>query len=127
MRLIVLSLLTLSLFGADTIVFTGIPDTRVVTTYEREEREKLDAEAGEKAECVIVQRGRKYYWASRDDAPLTRVDVPNFTYFIHTGGGGFIKVLTGSRAETQLPADYMEQINRGLETITYWGKVSKAR
>ena len=91
----------------------------------RRVRQQLDQATGYKNECVIVQRGKKYFWASRENAEMTRVDAPQFTYFIHTGGGGYVKVLTGSRKETNAPADYIENINRGFEVITYWGKVNR--
>ena len=61
-----------------------------------------------------VQRGKKYFWVSRDNAELMRIDAPQFTYFVHTGGGGYVKVLTGSRKETNAPADYIENITQRI-------------
>ena len=55
-----------------------------------------------------------------------RVDAPQFTYFVHTGGGGYVKVLTGSRKETNAPADYIENITSGFDVITYWGNVESS-
>jgi hypothetical protein len=113
-------------FAADFEVFHGVPTVRVFTTIEKESREKLDAESAKKNECVIVQRGKKYYWASRDNAEMLRVDAPQFTYFIHTGGSGYVKVLTGSRKDLNAPADYIENIVRQFEVVTYWGNVTTA-
>lgn len=109
---------------AQDVVFRGIPSVRVFSTTERDDRQKLEADAAKKAECVIVQQGKKYYWRSRGNAPLTRVDTQQFTYFIHTDGLGFVKVLTGSRKETNAPADYIENFTRGFEVVTYWGRVT---
>ena len=109
---------------AQDVVFRGIPSLRVFATTEQDDRQKLDAAAAQKNECVIVQRGKKYFWASRNNAPLTRVDAPQFTYFIHGGGAGYVKVFTGNRESAKAPADYIENINQGFEVVTYWGRAS---
>jgi hypothetical protein len=120
--LIALFVCAVSLCHADEIVFRGTPEVRVFSSTDQDRREKLDSNTADKNECVVVQRGRKYFWASRDNAPLLRVDAPQFTYFIHSGGAGYVKVFTGSRAAANAPADYVENINQGFEVITYWGK-----
>jgi len=120
MKLFTVCFLALSALAADE-VFRGAPTVRVFTSIEKESREKLDPESAKKNECVIVQRGKKYYWASRENAEMLRVDAPQFTYFIHVGGSGYVKVLTGSRKASNAPADYIENIVRGFEVITYWG------
>ena len=110
---------------AQEVVFRGVPNLRVYATTEQDERQKLDAETAQKNECVIVQKGKnKYFWASRHNAPLTRVDAPQFTYFIHNGGAGYVKIFTGSRDKTKAPADYIENINQGFEVVTYWGRTN---
>lgn len=111
---------------AQDVVFRGKPTVRVFTTTEKESREQLDGEVASKNECVIVQRGNKYYWASRDNGLMTRVDAAQFTYFIHAGGSGYVKVFTGERKAVNAPADYIENISRGFEVITYWGRVADA-
>lgn len=121
-------LLTLCVFAASAfaqeVVFRGTPTVRVYATPEKDDRQHLDQATAYKNECVIVQRGKKYFWASRDNAELLRVDAPQFTYFVHTGGGGYVKVLTGSRKSLNAPADYIENITSGFDVITYWGNVA---
>jgi hypothetical protein len=116
-------LFTACALGADEVVFRGIPTVRVFGTVEGEDRQKLEEEDGKKNECVVMRKGNKYFWASRENVPLARTDAPNFTYFVHTGGGGYVKVFTGRRSDVNAPADYIEHISRGFETITYWGRV----
>jgi hypothetical protein len=124
MRLfLALALAALSAAAQD-VVFRGTPTVRVLSTTERDDRQQLSGDTAQKAECVIVQRGNKYYWRSRGDAPLNRVDLRGFTYFLHPQGLGFVKVLTGSRKEIGAPADYIESYTQGFETITYWGRVA---
>jgi uncharacterized protein (DUF427 family) len=112
---------------AQEVVFRGVPNVRVFTSVEQEQREKLEGADAQKNECVVVRKGRKYYWSSRNDAELERVDAPQFTYFMHKGGAGYIKILTGDRREMNAPADYIENINQGFDVITYWGRVSLKR
>jgi hypothetical protein len=109
----------------DDVVFRGTPTVRVFASVENDNREKLDADTAKKNECVIVARGKKYYWASRDNAVMRRVDAAQFTYFIHEGGAGYVKVFTGERKAVNAPADYIENFTRGFEVITYWGRVSE--
>jgi hypothetical protein len=111
---------------ADDVVFRGTPSVRLFASIDSETREKLDAEAAKKSECVIVLRKNKYYWASRDNAQMTRIDAPQFTYFVHQGGAGYVKVFTGERNAAKAPADYIENITNGFEVITYWGRVTSA-
>ena len=123
MRLLIpVFLCAVSLCGADQIVFRGTPSLRVLSSVENDQRQKLDTDAAQKNECVIVQRGKKYFWASRGDAPMNRIDTSQFTYFIHTGGAGYVKIFTGVR-DPQAAADYIENINQqGFEVVTYWGR-----
>jgi hypothetical protein len=109
---------------AQDVVFRGVPSLRVFATTDQDDRKKLDAETAQKNECVIVAKGKKYFWASRNNAPMTRVDAPQFTYFIHNGGAGYVKVFTGDREKANAPADYIENINQGFEVVTYWGRAN---
>jgi hypothetical protein len=109
-----------SAFAQD-VVFRGRPESRVFATPGNDDRQKLEAGDSQKSECVIVKRGKKYFWASRGNAPLNRADTPNFTYFVHPGGAGYVKIFTGPRNVT-VPADYLEHISREFEVVTYWGR-----
>jgi hypothetical protein len=125
-RLLLLLLCSIPMFAQET-VFRGTPTLRVLSTTDGEQRDKLDAAQAQKYDCVIVKKGKKYLWASRNDAPLTRVDAKEFTYFIHPGGAGYVKVFTGDRSQVKLGADYIENINQnGFEVVTYWGTTNSA-
>lgn len=123
-----LMLFALSVLADDQVVFRGVPSVRLFSTPERDDRQKLEGEDAAKAECVVVQRGRnKYVWQSRSDAPLNRIDTPQFTYFVHADGLGYIKVYTGERSANTSSVEYVESITRGFEVITYWGRVQNTR
>ena len=119
--LLVLCVLAASAFAQE-IVFQGTPTVRAFATPDNDIRETIDASAAQKSQCVIVRQGKKFLWASRDNAPLTRIDGPQFTFFVHTGGLGYVKVYTGERGPATEKAEYIEHINRGWEVVTYWGK-----
>jgi hypothetical protein len=106
------------------VVFRGVPSVRVSSSAERDDRDKLDSTAAQKAECVIGQQGKnKYVWLSRNRVPLTRVDSPTFTYFVHPGGLGYVKVFTGQRSEDTSSVEYIESYTEGFQVVTYWGRV----
>jgi hypothetical protein len=117
-----LLLLCATVMFAQETVFRGTPTLRVLSTTEGEQRSKLDPAQAQKLDCVIVKSGRKYLWASRN---INRVDTKGFTYFIHPGGAGYVKIFTGDRNQIKLDADYIENINQnGFEVVTYWGKAN---
>ena len=125
MRLILaLCFCAVTLIADDAIVFRGVPTVRVFSDPDKDDRQKMEGDVANKNECVIMRRGKKYYWASRQNAPMTRTDVPPFTYFFHNSGAGYVKVYTGERGPATASADYVEHINRGFETVTYWGRVT---
>lgn len=118
---LVLILYALPAFG-DEIVFRGVPTLRVISSTKTDDRQILEGEAASKAECIIVQRGKKYFWQSRNNAPMMRIDKPPFTYFVRSDGHGSVTVFTGERTAT-LAADYIENLTNGFEVVTYWGRV----
>jgi hypothetical protein len=99
--------------------FTGTPLVRVDADSNETKRTELSDAAGEKYECRVVRRGRKYAWASRGNRELIRADAGDWTYYVSPEGSGYVKVLTGN---VSLPYDYMEHVTDELKTVTYWGK-----
>ena len=121
MRLLLAALLcTMTALAQDVVVFRGTPSTRLFAGVDSENRVKLDADEAKKNECVIVLRKKKYYWASRNNGSMTRIDAPQYTYFVHEGGAGYVKVFTGER-NPDAKADYVESITQGFDVIIYWG------
>lgn len=126
MRFAIAFLLCVIAAWADGEVFRGRPSVRLFSNADNETREKLDGETAEKNECVIVAKGKKYYWASRDNGLMNRIDAPQYTYFVHAGGAGYVKIYTGARKE-DAPVEYVESLTQGFEVITYWGRVAPAK
>jgi hypothetical protein len=99
--------------------FTGTPLVRVDCDENEAKRTELSELAGEKYECRIARKGRRYVWASRGNRELMRSVAGDWTYFISPEGSGYVKVLTGVAGQ---PYDYVEHVTEAFKTITYWGK-----
>lgn len=99
--------------------FTGRPLVRVDSDPNETKRTELSELAGQKYECRIDKRGRKYVWSSRGDRELIRSVAGDWTYFISTEGSGYVKVLTGVDGQAY---DYIEHVTGEFKTLTYWGK-----
>jgi hypothetical protein len=104
--------------GQDT-GFAGTPLVRVDSDEKETKRTELSDTAGEKYQCRIVRKGRKYLWASRNNRELTRSDAGDWTYYVSPEGSGYVKVFHGA---AEMPFDYMEHVTGELKTVTYWGK-----
>ena len=125
MRLLFAAILCSVSAFAQEVVFRGTPSVRLYATVDNEVRVKLDDEDAKKNECLIVAKGKKYYWASRNNVEMTRIDAAQFTYFVHSGGAGYVKVYTGER-KADAPAEYVENISQqGFDIIIYWGKANR--
>lgn len=85
---------------------------------------------GADAMLLIVKRGDRYYWASREDRELVRIQSGVFNLYIDPRGGGYVKVLDQRfMAPDYLyegaPIQYYEHLTMGLGTFTYWGDAER--
>ena len=117
------------LFGQVETVFRGRPSIQISAAGEDRTVKNLSGVNIDTYTCVISKIGSEYYWASRENTPLTRIDGPAYTMFVATTGAGYVKVLQPEqRANASLfdPAaanyDYVEHILVGLGSITYYGR-----
>ena len=104
--------------AADEVVFTGVPAVRFDVDGHNSTRVDLSDQGAQKYTCRIVQRKKKFYWASRGDRELIRSDAGDFTYYTSPEGTGMIKIALKPSGKY----DYMEQFSSELKTVTYWGK-----
>ena len=120
-RNLLLAALSAPVLRAQDDVFSGRPLIRIDSDANETKRIELSDAAGQKYECRVVRKGRKYVWASRGDRELIRANAGDWTYYVSPEGSGYVKVLTG---DVNLPYDYMEHVTDELKTFTYWGKRS---
>ena len=95
----------------------------MISSTKTDDRQVLEGEAASKAECIIVQRGKKYFWQSRNNVPMIRIDKPPFHVLRAERGTRLCQGLDRRTAETNAPAEYIEILTNGFEVVTYWGRV----
>jgi hypothetical protein len=110
----------------DRVVLSAEPTTRVVSGPDTTERSSLAEDERGKYRVVIVERGGRYYWASRERRELRLVPSGVFLLFVEPNGGGYVKVLDQRKVDSTLrfagpPLQFFEHVAMGLSTITYWG------
>lgn len=96
----------------------GYPTTRVDASAANSRRVVLSAAEREQAAILIVERGGRYFWASRGDREVVRTTSGIFHLFIDPMSGSTVKVQSGS-------GQYFETVSTGLTTITYFGKAAR--
>lgn len=130
MKLILSILLILpSLAVAEaTTVFKGRPSIKISEGGFTRTPEKLSKDRAVASECVISQIGDDYYWASRENVRLLKVDAGAFLTFIASNGAGYIRMVkkdlkpaASLLSETESRFDYVEHLLTGLRSVTYYG------
>lgn len=116
-------ILCAGLMKADELVFVGHPMVRFDADGTVNKEHDMSKEGEQKYECRIVSKGKRFYWASRNNRELIRSEAGDYTYYISPEGTGYVKIYTGKQnAGVKMPYDYMEQLTSELKTFTYWGK-----
>lgn len=120
-----------SLSSADsTTVFKGRPILKVSEGGVSRVTESLELSKIVNLKCIISRIGDSYYWASRENTTLLRVDSGTFITYIASNGAGYIRVVNPSMraaaslmSETEEAFDYVEHALIGLRSVTYYGKI----
>lgn len=118
-------------YAQGTVVFKGTPRTRVVEAgVDRLVSDLSSADAAE-YECSISKVGESYYWTTRDNVRLLKVESGAFTTFVATTGVGYVRIVNPDKKATaalmggpEVEYDYKEHVLLGLRSVTYFG-VSK--
>lgn len=98
------------------VVLKGTPIIQNKSSVEESGNFQLSESQQAESRSIITKKGQKYYWTSRQDRELTRLESGIYTIFLETKGAGYVKAMKS--ADKVL---YMEHMGLGLETITYWG------
>lgn len=109
-------------------VFKGRPVFKISEAGVDRVPAAVPREAAVNLECVVSQIGGSYYWASRENKPLVRIDAPNFITYMAVDGSGYIRVVKPDRKalaslldEAAEAYDYVEHLLLGLRSVTYYG------
>ena len=112
------------------VVFEGRPLRKVESAFERTTESSLTSDDAFKYSVRILERGGKYYWASREMRELLRHEAGAYITFISPDGAGYIRVGNGLllNLRDQLPAEqrakeigYVEHLLTQFASITYYG------
>ena len=110
-------------------IFIGMPIVKISEAGITRISEKLNKQQADNYQCIIVQEGDKYYWASRQNVELAPLSVGAFTTYIALNGSGLIRIIdkeykdmASLMSDTEFSYDYIEFLMIGLRTITYYGK-----
>lgn len=114
-------------FSEDLIVFEGKPYVSVTVSGDSPIVKKLSKSEALEYKCRIVKIKDKFYWASRENVELRRVESGIYVIFQQVGGVGYVKILPAENKkflfiEDENYADYVEHISNHLSSTTYYGK-----
>ena len=109
-------------------VFKGLPMVKISEGGVSRVPENITRGRAVNFKCIISKIGGAYYWASRENVKLSRIDSGAFSTFVAENGSGYIrivnpdlKVTASQLGETEAKYDYTEHLLIGLGSVTYYG------
>jgi hypothetical protein len=96
----------------------GVPRSQVEVTAETTARRLLDEATALKSQLRIRIDNGRYYWASRQDRPLTVTSAGEFTYLMSNEPGQYVRI---RRVDNRL--SYVEHLDTQMGSVTYWGEL----
>jgi len=115
-------------FGQSKIEFVGIPKTKISEAGTSRSIDNIDQTTSSKFRCVIHKNGEKYYWVSRENKEMVKVNSNAFDTYISLDGSGFVRIIkkgmketVSLMGETETEFDYVEHLLLGLKSVTYYG------
>lgn len=111
-----------------TTAFKGRPSVKISEGGIERLPEQMSDDRAINLECVISEISGRYYWASRENKELVRVESGAFVTFIALDGSGYVRIVKPSMksgasllSETEKRFDYVEHALTGLRSVTYYG------
>ena len=110
-------------------VFSGRPIAKISEGGLGRVVEDLPREKAVNLVCEISRIGEKYYWASRENKSLVRIESGAYITFVAVDGSGYVRVIVPALksaaslvgGETESKFDYAEHLLLGLKSVTYYG------
>ena len=126
--MLILLLPPVPLFASEQIVFTGVPRIKVSEGGVERTPEQVSDQKAKQLKCTITEMDGKYYWATRDNLELIRVQSGAYSTFFATNGAGYVRVIDPNKKDvaslagnTEAEFDYVEHMLLGLRSVTYYG------
>jgi hypothetical protein len=111
-------------------IFVGFPKKKVSEGGLDRVVEDLPRKKAANLQCVISKIEDKYYWASRENVEMVKIERAGaFITFLAVNGSGYVKVIKPELKEaaslmskTEESFDYVEHLTIGLRSVNYWGE-----
>lgn len=119
-----------NLCNAQSFSFTGLPFVKISEGGVERLAERIEPSKAQNISCVIREVDGKFYWASRENKQLVKIDARGaFLIFLAVDGSGYIRIIKPELKDaaslmsvTEKSFDYLEHLLLGLRTVTYYGK-----
>lgn len=109
-------------------VFAGIPNVKISEGGTERVADTITRDRAVNLQCVISKIGDEYYWASRENVRMVRIESGAFVTYVAVNGSGYVRqIVPGMKAaaalagDTESKFDYVEHILIGLKSVTYYG------
>ena len=110
------------------VVFKGLPIVKISEGGVSRVPENITRDKAVNIKCFISNIGGSYYWASRENVKLLRIDSGAFITFFAENGSGYIRLVNPDlkdaaslMSETEARYDYIEHLLIGRRSVTYYG------
>ena len=114
---------------AQSFSFTGLPSVKVTEGGDERNSEKIEQSKAASVACIVKEIDGKFFWETRGNKPLLKIDSGAFIIFIAVDGSGYVRLIKPSLKEaasqmsnTEKNFDYIEHLILGLRSVTYYGK-----
>ena len=112
-------------------VFSGMPVTKISEGGVERTVEDIKAPRSAQLMCIITKVGDKYFWSTREGKEMVRLASGAFITFLAVDGAGYVRVLlpemkavASLTGEAEKRFDYVEHLQIGLRSVTYYGNRS---
>jgi hypothetical protein len=96
----------------------GLPAVRIDASKEGATRRTLNSTEASKQSLKIRIVNGQYFWASREDRPLTLSSSGEFTYLTSAEPGQYVRF---KRINDRIA--YVEHVDMAFGSVTYWGEL----
>lgn len=116
-------------FAQATTVFQGRPSVKISESGTERVPQSLSRDQAVNLECVISKIGNDYYWVTRENKRMVRIEGAGaFITYQAIDGSGYVRVIkpgmkqvAALASETEAKFDYVEHLLIGLASVTYYG------
>ena len=102
------------------VILNGVPSVKVVSSAGVTERQELTDAEKNQFRVLVTKIDDMYVWETRGKKLLFKTQSGVHRHFISPEGSGYVKVVAAGTPQDE-PLSYMEHLNMGLMTVTYWG------